>query len=139
VNLGQLGGDVSINDFMVAFHNTASAFNAGITDYAQVGESSQQRFVGLEDILHDRLIVGMDTHVQFSVAGQVLQGGFDGALDNPAVLANFGGDDAPGDGDSQTDKMGLELLQQALFVVGQLGGQVVKQVSDARPLRCSVL
>ena len=32
--------------------------------------------------------------------------------------------------------MGLQLLQQTLFIVGQLGGQVVKQVSDARPLRC---
>ena len=45
-------------------------------------------------------IIGMDAHVQFSVAGQVLQGGFDGAFDNPTVLADFGGDDAPGDGDS---------------------------------------
>ena len=135
MNLGQLSGDVSINDFIVAFHNTAPAFNAGVTDYAQVGESSQQRFVGLQDILHYRPVIRMDAHVQFSVAGQVLHSGFDGAFDNPAVLANLGGDDALGDGDSQTNKMGLKLLQQALFVVGQLGGQVVKQVSDARDLR----
>ncbi len=135
MNLGQLGGNVGINDFVVTFHNTAPALDAGVTDYAQVGESSQQRFVGLQDVLHDRLVIGMDAHVQFSVAGQVLQGGFDGAFDSPVVLADLGGDDAPGDGDSQTNNMGLELLQQALFVVGQLGGQVVKQISDARPLR----